>query len=381
MGKNYVIRDAVVNCQYGIHTATLLPYTDRHICVGECQMANETDIGRRNFAGGFGACRSPFLIGMDEEQREFWQSSQELAAYGIGVECQINIPLPWQNIQKDVCLAEGCRALMEDGWTICATGLGIISMINSGQPEEDQIQLMQEKLQELQAVVDAYMKENGIKEKERDNLLESVLIWNGYLKEDRPWEYETSETNRAFCAYLEQENPSLFNYFERGLYVEDNGGETIDVSYMLGINKALNYRSDQWETVTRTITEDRGMYNGFLEACGQERGRSTGELLDDFLNQVSQPDYNGSARYAEYMNAPNQDMRDMYCSQNFYDPESLTVQEQNRGILYNMITGRIQGKMYSDQEGLNNIAADQAAQADAITNDFLNQLEQDIKGR
>lgn len=381
MGKKYVIKDAVVNCQYGIHTATLQPYTDRHICVGDCQMANETDISRGNFAGGFGACRSPFLIGMDEEQRESWQSSQELAAYGLGMECQINIPLPWQNTREDVCLAEGCRALMEDGWTICATGLGIISVINSGQAEEDQILLMQEKLQELQAAVDAYMKENGIREKERDNLLESVLLWNGYLKEDKPWEYETSQTNRAFCAYLEQENPSLFNYFERGLYVEDSGGETIDVSYMLGINKALNSGSDQWETVTRTITEDRGMYNGFLEACGQERGRSTGELLDDFLNQVSQPDYNGSARYTEYMDAPSQDMRDMYCSQNFYDPESLTVQEQNRGILHNMITGRIQGKMYSEQEDLNNITADQAAQADAITNDFLDQLEQDIKGR
>lgn len=161
MGKKYVIKDAAVNCQYGIRTATLQPYTDRHICVGDCRMANETDISRGNFAGGFGACRSPFLIGMDEEQREFWQSSQELAAYGLGMECQINIPLPWQNTREDVCLAEGCRALMEDGWTICATGLGIISVISSGQAEEDQILLMQEKLQELQVVVDAYMKENG----------------------------------------------------------------------------------------------------------------------------------------------------------------------------------------------------------------------------
>ncbi len=381
MGKKYVIKGAVVNCQYGIHTATLQPYTDRHICVGDCQMANETDTGRTNFAGGFGVCRSPFLIRMGEEQQEFWQNSQELAAYGAGMECQIDIPLPWQSIRKDVCLAEGCRALMEDGWTICATGLGIISIINSGQAEEDQILLMQEKLQELQAAVDAYMKENGIKEKERDNLLESVLLWNGYLKEDRTWEYETSRTNRAFCTYLEQENPSLFNYFERGLYVEDNEGETIDVSYMLGVNKALNSGSDQWETVTRTMTEDRGMYNGFLEACRQERGRSTGELLEDFLDQVSQPGYNGSARYTEYMNTPSQDMRDMYCSQNFYAPESLTVQEQNRGILHNMITGRIQGKMYSDQEDIYSITADQAAQADAIADDFLGQLEQDIKGR
>lgn len=381
MEKKYVIKDAVINCQYGIHTATLLPYTDRHICVGDCQMANETDISRRNFAGGFGACRSPFLISMGEEEQAIWQNSQELAAYGLGVECQINIPIPWQNVREDVCLAKGCRALMEDGWTICATGLGIISVVSSGQTEEDQIRLMQEKLQELQAIVDAYMKENGIKEKERENLLESVLIWNGYLEEDKPWGYETSETNRAFCAYLEQEKPSLFNYFERGLYVEDKEGETIDVSYMLGISKALNAGSDQWECVTRTITEDRGMYNGFLEACRQERGRSTGELLDDFLNQASQPDYSGAGRYEEYMNAPNQDMRDMYCSQNFYDPEGLTIQEQNKGILHNMITGRIQGKMYSGQEGTNNIMADKTAQADAIASDFLNQLEQDIKGR
>ncbi len=163
--------------------------------------------------------------------------------------------------------------------------------------------------------------------------------------------------------------------------MEDNEGETMDVSYMLGANKALNSGSDQWETVTRTMTEDRGMYNGFLEACRQEGGRSTGELREDFLDQVSQPGYNGSARYTEYMNTPSQDMRDMYCSQNFYAPESLTVQEQNRGILHNMISGRIRGKMCSDQEDIYSITADQAAQADTIVDDFLDQLEKDTRGR
>ena len=39
------------------------------------------------------------------------------------------------------------------------------------------------------------------------------------------------------------------------------------------------------------------------------------------------------------------------------------------------------GRMHPAQEDLNNIVADKTAQADAITNDFLDQLVQDSRGR
>lgn len=380
MKKKYVIEGAEVSCQYGNRTSTLKPSGDRHICVGQCRMGNEADIESVNFSADFGGCRSPYQLWMEEAQRDMWGNSQQFAAYGVGDECQIEIPIPWQNSRKDVRLGSNCAALMEDGWTICDHGFGIISVINSGQAEEDAVQTMQERLRELEEILDAYMKENGIKDKEREGLLESVLLWNGYRVEDKPWDYETSDTNRAFCTYLERENPSLFNYFERGLYLEDKDGETIDVSYMLGINKALNYRSDKWECVSKTLTEDRGMYNGYLEACRQDQGLGTGELLENFLGQMSRPDYNGAERYTAYTDEISEEMRAQYCNINCLDRESLSQWEQDRGVLENMISGRIEYKMYSDKEDTGERLYDQMQQARTVAGDFLEQLEQD-RGR
>lgn len=379
MDKKYVIKGAQLTCQYGCHICLLKPCSHRHIAVDQRELANEGDMQTENFYGDFGMCRSPYVTGLELSVRDVLDNNQQLEAYGIGNDCHIRTCIPWQSAKSDVYFGSNrIKALLEDSWNICYRGFGIISVVDSGQEKEDPVHTVLERLQELQNIVDRYMKENGIKERERENLLESILLWNGYRNEDIPWEYESSETNRAFCTYLERENSSLFNYFERGIYLADNEGEIIDVTYMLGINKALNGTRDKWECVNQGITQERGMYNGYMEACRQERGRSTSEMLEDFLMQISASDYNGGSRYSAYCAELDDRERSQYCSLNGIDPQSLSVQEKDRGLLFNMITGRIQEKVYSDKGGLDERINDQTERAKEIVNLFLNQLEADV---
>lgn len=380
MSKKYVIEKAVLNCKHGSSPCVLVPRFDRHLYVGDQLIANESDIIEICFKENFGSCRSPYAMDIPLEVKDALFSGQQLVPYS-GLPCKVDVMLPWQNAKENVHFGiEGYKALMEDGWTICQSGLGIITLTDSGQTEENPVQTMTERLEALENIVDAYMKDNGIKAKYKGGLMESVLLWNGYQLEDTPWEYESSEMKRNFCSFLEQEKPYLSNYFERGLYIHDEKDGVIDLSYMMGINKALNKTSDPWECVTQTVAEDRGMYNGYLEACRQERGKESYEILRDFLNQYSSSDYNGAGRYTDYINTPIQTMRDMYCSQNFYDPESLTETEQNFGVLNNMITGRIQSLMYTDKADLYEAILEQEKQADEISQRFLNALRKDLEG-
>lgn len=376
MAKKYVTEEAFLNCQYGVCLNKLVPQQDRHISAGGRLMANESDMMTEHFSGNFGSCRSPYICDIAIASRNALAHSQQIAAYG-GVPCNVEVCIPWQNTKKDVHLGrEGYQALLDDGWTICGSGLGIISVVTSGQEDEDMIQTMLERMEQLENMVDGYMKANGIKDKSRDGLLESVLIWNGYCTGDMYWECESSEEKRAFCAYLEKEDPHLFSYFERGIYIQDKDGETIDLSYMMGINKALNHKKDAWECVCRTMTEDRGMYNGYLEACRQESGKGTAECLKDFLNYCSGEDYDGYGRYKEYAEKPMQSI--MYDGNPSYS-QDMSDEEKNREILFNAISGRIRMQMYSDKESAGEIAQDKTAQAEEITENFLNILWEDLQ--
>jgi len=376
MAKKYVIEEAFLNCQYGACPSKLAPRYDRHISAGGRLMANESDIDTECYSGNFGSCRSPYICSIAVEGRDVLSHSQQIAACG-GVPCSVEVCVPWQNTKKDVHLGrEGYQALLEDGWTICSKGLGIISVITSGQEDEDDVQTMLERMEQLENIVNEYMKANGIKEKCKEGLLESVLLWNGYNAEDMFWDYESNEENRAFCAYLEKENPNLFHYFERGIYIQDNEGEIIDLSYMMGINKALNNKKDAWSCVSRTMTEDRGMYNGYLEACRQEGGKGTAECLKDFLDYCSGGDYDGYGRYKEYADKPMQSI--MYDNNPYYS-QDMTEEEKNREILFNAISGRIQMQMYSDKESRGEIAQDKTAQAEEITRNFLDILWEDLR--
>lgn len=383
MSKKYVIEDALLSCQYGNKTCELKPWDDRHIFSGEKGIASECDIGKLCCKGTFGSCRSPFFIQSNKETRNVldqMKSLQQLALGGI-FPCEMFVQLQWQNTKDDVFLG-GYKALLEDGWTICGTGLGIISLVDSGQEEEIPAQEMLERLEQLNDMVDTYMSEHNISPKKKAGIMDSVLLWNGYLETDTFWDYKSNEINRGFCSYLEKTDPHLFNYFERGLYIQDGERGPIDLGYMMGINKALNESADAWDCVSQTMIEDRGMYNGYLEACQQERGKSSYDSLTDFLKQYNSPDYDGYGRYKAYVDAPVQEWRDRYCVDRAYDPDKLSVEEQNMGVLRDMISGRIQSRMPYDEEKwykVGNIAEQQAEKASKVTDLFLKTLEEDTK--
>ncbi|HEX3075527.1 MAG TPA: PAAR-like protein [Lachnospiraceae bacterium] len=380
MSKKYVIEDACLNCQYGKNTCKLKPFEDRHIFIGDKLMASECDIGIESCKGNFGSCRSPYAIVVDLDIRQFLSNQQQLAAYS-DLPCEMSVRLQWQN-SKDNVYFGGYKALLEEGWTICEKGLGIISLIDSGQAEEDPAKEMLKRLEQLENIVDSYMKEHGIDSKYKAGLMESALLWNGYMGQDMFWDYESSERKRDFCTYLEKENPSLFNYFERGLYLQDGDNGAIDLSYMMGINKAINGVKDPWECVSQTMVEDRGMYNGYLEACRQESGKSSYKLLQEFLQNYSSTNYNANSKYEAYVSYPDEDMRSWYCKDKGVYNNEISVTEQNLGVLYNMITGRIQSQMSIDVDGnasLDEIADAQSKKADKVANAFLAALREDLK--
>ena len=124
------------------------------------------------------------------------------------------------------------------------------------------------------------------------------------------------------------------------------------------------------------------MYNGYLEACRQERGKNSYELLNSFLNSYSDPDYDSYGRYESYASYPPQDWRDRYCRDQGYDPNELSVTEQNIGVLHNMITGRIQNHMpYNPDEDskLGDIVQEQSRNANKVADVFLGALREDLK--
>ncbi len=380
MSKKYVIEEALLNCQYGNCTCKLKPWDDRHIYIGDKLIASECDIGKLCSNGTFGSCRSPFVASVKREYRDGMKSQQQLVLCN-DIPCEMSVRLQWQNAKDDVFFG-GYKAVLNDGWTICETGLGIISLVDSGQTQEALIQEMQERLLQLNSIVDDYISKHGISPKQKSALMDSVLLWNGYLGHDICWDYKSNETNREFCSYLEKTNPNLFNYFERGLYIDDGENGPIDLSYMMGVNKALNGTKDEWECVSQTIAEDRGMYNGYLEACRQERGKNSYELLNSFLNSYSDPDYDSYGRYESYASYPPQDWRDRYCRDQGYDPNELSVTEQNIGVLHNMITGRIQNHMpYNPDEDskLGDIVQEQSRNANKVADVFLGALREDLK--
>lgn len=383
MDKKFGVEKAFLNCQQGSKLCKLKPFSDRHIYGVGLLMANESDIGAvccGESAGDvsyFGTCRSPFCDGAYAGVNVAVSNIQQIAALG-GLKCEINVLLPWQSINKYVHMGiEGYGAVMEDSWTICHKGLGIISLVSSGQEDEDAVLTMLQRIDQLEMVVDAYMQTNGIKSKHKESIMESVMLWNGYKNEDIFWDYKSNETNRTFVSYLEKEDPSLFNYFERGLYLKDKEGETIDLSYMMGIHKATNEKMDYMECISKTMTEDRGMYNGYLEAGQQGAGKGSTEMLKDYLKYSTSAEYDGHGRYEAYINIPDEYARSAYCNQMGYSGNDISITDQNMGVLHNMITGRIQSKITVEANGLDAIIAAQEAQANDIADRFLKQLLKD----
>lgn len=342
----FTVSGAILSCQYGSGTCRLLISSSRRITAENDSrfMGNETDF-LNGYSECFRICHSPYRSSLDiliMRENTTLSNLQQAAAVrvrteGDGLEpCNYRALFPWQNSNAHVQIAKA-RALMEDGWTICGYGLGIVSIVDPGQKGVSAVQNMKEKLAQLEKTVDHYMKENGIKEKHRDSLLESILLWNGY--ENIPWKYKSSEQSRAFCSYLEKEDPVLFNYFERGLYLGE-GGNVIDVTYMMGMYKAYE-KENPWDCVSMETVKDRGLYNGYLEACRLETGQGMAEMLASFLESYEKPDYDPRERYQYYASAPDQLARDTYCAGHSVDPSEMSVMEQNFGVHLSAIGGRV----------------------------------------
>lgn len=332
----FVIEGAQLSCQYGTKSCGLTTLEDRHITTGLGKgLGNEVDetLCQNAF---FGICRSPY----NEENNAlllhevFSGGVQQISVLenmeieGLeAVACDFCPAFLWQGVNPHVQIAKQ-KALMEDSWTICKKGLGIISVITSGQEGTDIIKEMQEKLKELEHIIEQYMAENEISAKEKNSLMESVLLWNGYT--GIPWNYESSKTNRDFCSWLEKEKPALFNYFERGLYV-GGGKNKIDLTYMLGLYKTIEekrvYPVEDYITVE--MAEDMGMFNGYMEAVQIEQGKNINEALSDFLSYYSSPDYKEQNRYESYLSRISQETRDYFCRDNHIDASQVDEQEIN----------------------------------------------------
>lgn len=329
----YVIEGAEISCQYGSKSCEIMDFENHHITTGDNsrQMGNELDY-LSGKSGCFGGCRSPYL---KDSSSIFMRSCvagnlHELAAEGKETStCVYQAVFPWQNTNQHVFIS-GQKALMEDGWTICLNGLGIVSIISSGQEGCDPVKKMQEKLKELQQIVTQYMRDNGIEDKYKNSLMESILLWNGY--EEIPWEYESNEMNRFFCTYLEKENPILFNYFERGLYLGE-GDSRIDLTYMLGIYKAAGNKVFIEDCITTEMIDDIGMFNGFLEASRIEKGKGLDEILLDYLYDYNSLDYNSRQCYEDFIARTSEETRVYFRKDHFSQTDGKSDQEVDLMIL------------------------------------------------
>ena len=357
MGKKFVIRSASLYCQYGENKSELKPFLDRRIQVNHKDMANASDIKNFNACGGFGICKSPHR----------WRGEEAPPP------CIFKGLVPWQNVNSTVQIGkEQYGALMEDGWTVCSAGYGIVTLVDSGQPDENHAEEMLKKLEELENIIDEYMEANNIPESKREGLLESVLLWKGYAAMDTSWEYKSTEENRAFCTYLMEKYPSLANYFGSGLFVVDKNGDSIDLNYMLGVNKALNGWDEPYAYLTMGMIGDRGMYNGYLEACRQQRGQGVYDALGSFLNGFMGDNYDAGGRYDQYYNAyydiVTEELRCHYCCDAGIDQSTLSVEELNSAFIGDLVVKRMKKQGTYDTDTSKN-----------IFNAFENQLKKDVQ--
>ncbi len=316
MAKKYVVENAGLNCQYGEESWLIVP-GDRHITIGGRRMANETDYKKTCLGcGSFGGCHSPHISqetaqSFHDALLEYDESANlhQLAAAGISFPCQYQPGPQWMETKEDVYIA-GYRALMEDSWTFCIYGLGIITLYNSGQVENVS-ETLQERLRQLEKVVDAYMQENGISKKHKNDLINSIALWNGYGA--IPWDTKVSQELWDFGIYMEKNHPSLSNFFERGIYLfDEQTGTNIDISYMAGLNVAMNKSPNNcWSLLEPEILKDEAAYNGYLEASHQEPSENALEAMKKFLDSYESPDYNGSSRYSDYLEM-SEVSRDIY---------------------------------------------------------------------
>ena len=104
------------------------------------------------------------------------------------------------------------------------------------------------------------------------------------------------------------------------------------------------------------------MYNGYLEACCQEPGKGTGEMLKDFLEKCQSSDYDGNSRYSSYADA---DMREKFG----WDHPAM------EGVSEEELNWQITKELISDYQ---QTRVEQGVQTEDYTERFISQLKADI---
>ena len=311
--KKYVIEGAKLFCSLGSTECLLNPYDDRHVYAENQRMGNCMDYGRSCFVGNFGACRSEHLLKKREEPLNLTSPSLK-TSIGFSV-CSVEAVQPWQNVKEDVFLGKH-EALLEDSYIVCKNGFGIITPVTSGQSGENELETLILNYQALEQAVVAYLQEKGLSEEEidmvKDDLLESILLQNTYPENEIFWDKKSSELVRDFHETMQRDNPALYNYFAKGIYVDDPSGYgKIDVNNMLGLYRAFVDNTDDpnrlWKYSCPEIAYDQGRYNAYLEAWNLARKQgdnpaSTASIFENFLESIQQENYDGHERYATYIN-------------------------------------------------------------------------------
>lgn len=353
MAKNFVIKGAMVSCESGLEECSLAPKSNIDVKAYGKYMATEIDVTAKCLlTAGFKVCRSQYLSddyndkkvhGVNGSPQVEVKSIQQVGnAY---VRCQFSPAFPWQDVHQSVFIS-GHRALLEDAWVFCGVGYGIVSVVNSGQAEEDAVQQMRGKLSELERVTDEYMKANHLNERDRNQLLNSVLLWNGY--QSIPWDYKSTEETRKFCEYLHKEDPSLFNYFERGLYLPEKGTtDNIDVTYLIGISYLRNQGYTPISFISPEMMNDPAMMNGFLATYNMKQpAGSTADTLSWFLDYYQSPDYEKERdnRYQAILDQVNPEMKARWSNHNNQGMNAASPGLRHEPTEYEALEYFIQGK-------------------------------------
>lgn len=306
MAKEYAIADAKLSCEYGSQPSQLKVPGNRHITVDGSGFGHEGDISKFCL-GCFGSCSSPYVLGENTQISQMFTHIQEVrASTRIGQEpCKVDVEIPWQNSKPDVYAAK-CKALLEDGWTVCHKGYGIISVIDSGQNPGAMNQKILEKLQELEEAVDQYMKDNHIPEKHRDDLIASILLWNG--NEYNPWKRKSNDMTRDFNEYLKKDNPALYNFFEREIHITDSTGSKVDLNYFIGITNGVRdtvYVEDYYHPTTIFEPEK---FHAYIDAHNVEeayhdemKDLSWSQLINQYYNLDGRGVSKADSRYHDYV--------------------------------------------------------------------------------
>lgn len=307
MSKKYVLKTATLSCLWGEKEISLDVLRHRHISAEDKLMANKTDITKLCISG-FGECRS----GLADSPTEFFQANrthlQQKNPPGLALNCVPDIEIPWQNTKSTVKLA-GYEALLENGWTVCKKGFGIITLLDSGQSGDNSLAKLLEMLQEIIAEAESFARKNGLGKDALNGLLMSVLGWNGYPEGSIFWNYQSDEMKQEFCKYLMENRPDLYGFFERPLIYELPDGRLIDLTYMMGIHQAMSGQLSVFTPYTDylspEILNNEELFHAYLEACCLDTSKEGAELLKWYIEQkTNEPFADPYGVYDDYLNQP-----------------------------------------------------------------------------